>query len=304
MPKQVEEMLSEADKLQEEVVNDQDIDGYLDGLDEEDENNQDVDINDQDYKHKYEVLQGKYNTELGRANDMLSKTLTDNERLKLALGVSSTDSSDEHFSDDLEPEITTIKKEYPSLAKGIEALAKRVVADSMKETINTVNANTELGRRETYVSKLDSVVPDWRTINDDPDFIKWLQTKEKYTGVTKHQLLMNAWNTFNTDATKAFFEDYKKEIGLEDNSDIDNDNEDSTFRDKPKNKKVKNEDIALDNSSDSIPKNATSKKNIISQAEISKFYRDRAMGKFSGTEEEAAKLEAKILRAVQEGRVR
>ena len=278
-------MVTEADKLQNELVDKEDEDlGYLDFDDtpEEDPNVIDDEPED-DFKHKYNVLKGKYDAEGNRSNEMLSKVMSENERLKLALGVTPTNTADDHFTGDAsELEITSFKKEYPSLAKGIEALTKKVIAESVKDTHELIGQS----RRETYVSKLDDTVADWRVINDDPEFMKWLQVKDKYTGATKHQLLTSAWNNFNLDATKSFFEDYKSEKGMTSSPRKSED----TF------------DLAPDTSGGTMP--VKSQKGFISKDEISTFYRDRALNRFTGSEADAEKIEAKIFRAVKEGKVR
>jgi hypothetical protein len=277
-------MVDEADKLQEGLQDKEDEDlGYLDFDDNPDDTlNVDDEPPEDDFKHKYNVLKGKYDAEGSRSNEMLSKVMAENERLKLALGVPAQ-STDDHFTGDAsDMEITSFKKEYPSLAKGIEALTKKVISESVKDTHELIGQS----RRETYVSKLDDTVADWRAINDDPEFIKWLQAKDKYTGATKHQLLTSAWNNFNLEASKAFFEDYKAEKGMTSSPRKSED----TF------------DLSPDTSGGTMP--VKSQKGFISKDEISTFYRDRAMGKFTGSEADAEKIEAKIMRAVKEGKVR
>lgn len=286
MPTQVEDMDTEADKLhketygggEQEVTEDDDF-GYI-NFDEDTTDIQPTQPEDDGFKHKYDVLKGKYDTEGGRMNEMLSTAMAENERLKLALGVPATKTADDHFSGDTD-EITTLKKEYPSLAKGIEALAKKVVAESVSDTHQMINQS----RRETFVSKVDDSIENWRQVNDDPDFIQWLQTRDKYTGASKHQLLKSAWDNYNVDSMKAFFDDFKSEKGT-----MSTTKNETTF------------DLSPDTSGGTMPSKST--KGFISKDEISTFYRDRAMNRFAGSEADAEKIEAKIMRAVKEGKVR
>ena len=295
MPKQVDDMVKKADELHGELYDkDQDDlsedDRTDDSIDEED----DATLTEDDgFEQRYNVLRGKYDKEVGRMSDMLSQTMAEKEALRIQLETASRSANpattrDDHFFGENDPNIQSLIKDYPSLAKGIEAYAKKLVGSSLNETKAEVIQATNLNRRETYDSRLTSLVPDWQKLNEDPGFIDWLKKRDKYTGATRHQLLLDSWERFDVERSKAFFDDYVEETGGA--------------------KLTKSEEkvygLTPDSSGGNVPPKGSAAKGIITRDQISEFYRDRAQGKFKGSEEDAAKIEAKIVRAVKEGKVR
>lgn len=295
MPKQVDDMVKKADDLHRELYDsDQDDitedDRTSDSIDEED----DATLTEDDgFEQKYNVLRGKYDKEVGRMSDMLSQTMAEKEALRVQLETASRSATpaptrDDHFFGEGDPNIQSLIKDYPSLAKGIEAYAKKLVGSSLNETKAEVIQATNLNRRETYDSRLTSLVPDWQKLNEDPGFIDWLKKRDKYTGATRHQLLLDSWERFDVERSKAFFEDYVEETGGT----------------KPTKSEEKVYGLTPDTSGGNVPAKGNAAKGYITRDQISEFYRDRAQGKFKGSDEDAAKIEAKIVRAVKEGKVR
>lgn len=279
MPQNAEDMGRLADEMINDLNQDDNADLGLDDLDDELPG-------EEDFEHKYNVLKGKYDTETERMSQMLSQAMAEKEALKLQIGTKTTPSAQDTFDSD--PEIQSLVQEYPSLAKGIKAMADKIVSQKLKQTEEHVGAATIETRKALYDAQLEAKVSDWRELNGDKGFIDWLQQVDRYTGATRHQLLMHAYQNFDAETSAKFFNDYKAERG---------DVVDSKTR-------KQNLRMGIDTAGGVVPDTAKTKTGFISRADISQFYRDRAMGKFSGSEEEAAKIESRILQAVKNGKVR
>jgi len=250
----------------------------------------------EDFEQKYKTLQGKYTSELERMNSLLSTVLAEREQMAVQLeraskptGQSTGDmdiDSDARFLDEL-------VSEYPTIAKGVEALLERKLAEKMAVTEGKVDG---LARRtdevvaERYIKTLDELMPSWRQIKDKPEFVDWLNKPERYTGKSRWQLLIEADRSRNAQSVAAFYEDFAREAGVDTNRT-------SAF---PASKPNQNISPSTSGNQYQFP----TSKSYITRAEISQFYRDRALGKFTGTEEEAAKIEGRIMKAVRENKVR
>ncbi len=250
-----------------------------------------------DWEHKYQVLQGKYNTEIPRLSDMLSKQMEDNQKLTARIEaleqrrqpeLDDSQGAGETSDDDLK----TLAEQYPALYKGILAAAKQEASKASKKVegkVDTIARDYQAERKLKYYKDLTDSVPNWEKINAHPVFIKWLNERDRYSGQTKQNLLNNAFNGNDVSTTVTFFTDFMKEKGIR--------NSNSQVRDA--------DEIAPSGSSAGtggriVRPGLTT----ITRAVIDKFYSDRARGRFSGTEEEARKFEARIMQAVRDGKVK
>ncbi len=258
---------------------------YGDDDDEEDDEGIDNNPDEGDFKHKYEVLQGKYNAEIGRMGELLTSALLEKERLAAELEKKDPQLADLGDEGNFDDEIEEIKSSYPTLFKGMNAIIKKElskVASVPPERIASIEATVGKVSDETYRKAMREKLPGWEKINVDPNFLKWLEQPDRYTGIKKIDLLRGAYASKNVDTSVAFFEDYlstnptKQDKGAED-------------------------DISPDTSGGPAP---TPKTGTILRADINKFYKDRARGTWQGTEEQASAYEAKIMKAVREGKVR
>jgi hypothetical protein len=255
------------------------------------------------FEHKYNVLQGKYNKEMGRMNTMLSSVLTEKEQLQAQLNAAPASANP--FSDDTviagDQDIEFLKAQYPDAYPGIEALVAKRTAEIVKpvaDTVATTAATTARIDGDRYFETLDSKIKDWRTINNSPEFIEWLNARDRYTGATKHQLLRDAFYKRDVERSASFFDDYIKETAA-----VPPPGQNPAAPTPPVQFRQFVDTDAYPNNSGS-PTPSISEKGIVHRSDIDRFYKDRATGRFIGTEEDAAKIESRFFRAIKEGKVR
>ena len=259
-----------------------------------------------DFKHKYDVLQGKYNTEIGRMNTMLSAVMTEKEALKAKLETAPV-APVNVFSDNLdiddEDDIEFLKAQYPEVFKGIEALAKKKAAEILGPAVDGIAKATSTAaaiESDRYFRELDGKVKNWRVVNVDPAFENWLDTPDRYTGIDKRSLIRDAFSKRDSARTIAFFEDFAKLSGSAPPNPSPNPSQDPP--DPAQSHLHADTDIYPSNAGSPAP--STREKGIVLRSDIDRFYKDRAQGRFAGTEDEAARVEARFFRAVKEGKVR
>lgn len=235
IPKFVEDLEKQADSLIEELKAKQEPgtpeDEQSQALGDESIEKKDVKSNEKNegdttlleelntWKHKYEVLQYKYNAEVPRMAEEIR--LLKEEIAKLQQDVGSTQKTTAPV--DTPETLEEFKMEYPEIYEAMEAM----MSSKMKSIIEKYNAEieklkSELGSkvevsinktREAFISRMDKEIPNWREINVDPKFLEWLNVPDKYTGIPKLQLLRQAWDNLDFDRSVAFFKDYINEIG-------------------------------------------------------------------------------------------
>ncbi len=236
----------------------QDDDLNLDGIDDDQEKDD----------HKYNVLQGKYNAETERLSNMLSQVMTENQQLKDRLDIISQGSNidlNNVASDD--PDLESLKTEYPKLYKGFLALAKNEMRGALKKTEDKVDgfvARSVVTEREKYYKELTGIIPQWNKINVHPSFTKWLMAKDKFSGQSKQSLLRSAYDRMDVEASAAFFESFMAEKGI-----------------KNQNSEISDSESIAPNTSGIGTGTRQIKPGSITRAEIAKCYSDRARGKFN-----------------------
>lgn len=162
------------------------------------------------WKHKYEVLQYKYNAEVPRMAE---------EIRQLKEQINELSKSNSNTTTNTVPEsLESFKEEYPEIYEAMETMMSARMNNIMQKYIDEINKlkselgskveRTESKTREAFLARMDKELPEWRNINVDPKFIEWLSVPDKYTGIQKLQLLRKAWDDMDFDRSIVFFKDY------------------------------------------------------------------------------------------------
>ncbi|PLX71807.1 MAG: hypothetical protein C0602_00100 [Denitrovibrio sp.] len=257
------------------------------------QNNED-DPDEDTWKHKYNVLQGKYEAEVPRLSAELKTLKRQFNELH---------SVNQELTAKLEakPEIELNPEEYGEYGDEMKKLAQYTVDQA--KTIAALNAKLENTSRQvsqsseatkqqntTYMlSQLKAVVPDWETINDSQEFKSWLAEVNPYTRAQRQVSINAAVDEYDHEALILIFKDYMKEKGLSDEKA----NQEADSRRKNLEKQIQPK---------KRPGDAPTTEKIFTTSEIDKFYTESAQGKY--TDEEFEKLNAEINKAVTDGRIR
>jgi hypothetical protein len=139
----------------------------------------------------------------------------------------------------------------------------------------------------------------WRDLNNDDNFIEWLQYPERLSGRQRHQLLKDAYSSHDAGRMIAIFESYAREAGLTKPAAQTN----GAGSPPPTNGL---ERFAAPGPARSAPAaaSATAEPQFFTTGDISRFYTDLRTGKWKGREKEATAYEAAIIAAGNAGRVR
>jgi len=278
-----------------------------------------------DFKHKYDVLKGKYNKEIKEARVSVEQAsgrvqaleyertqLTGQVRdltsrlEKLEKGKEPSDTPPSSYDPEKDPDLEYLKREFPDAYKSFNALLTRSInaaVGQVRKELKQVDQNVKdvaeqgkLSAKSTFDKYLDDNVKGWRTIDIDPGFAAWLQQPVPYTNVPKRIFIDKAIREFDGITASKFFLDYALENSADDTP--------PTPPPPPGPKKpVIPTDVVPPRAPTPPPPRRPQNTETITAAEIAKFYEDRMHGKYRGREAEMLADEKRIEKAVAEGRV-
>jgi len=272
----------------------------------------------EDFEHKFKVLQGKYNKEIKEGKDKVRETsdrllFLEDERSKL-LGqlVDLTgkvtkgkdgEPVDTPSSVDLEslPETQYIKTEFPDVWKAMKVVMAHSAKDTQKKfddvekKIETSTKASDTTSWNTFNQYLDTNVEGWRDVNVDPEFKEWLKVPEKYSGITKLELINRDISSRDGISVAKYFKDFatEKAVIVE-----------TPPKGGPTPPPVAPPQGGLPKSKPGSPppKRPATPENLTTE-HITDFYEKLQRGHFIGREAEAAAEEKRIEKAVSEKRV-
>lgn len=83
---------------------------------------------------------------------------------------------------------------------------------NVQQTAQQVQQTNEQLAFNRYLAELDTLIPGWRPVNDDPAFLQWLQEKDGFSGKAKQELLASAHEALDAGRVAAIFSAYKPEL--------------------------------------------------------------------------------------------
>jgi hypothetical protein len=83
-----------------------------------------------------------------------------------------------------------------------------------QRTVAQVAEATEETQQERFTAEMFRRVSDWETINEDKNFLDWLQKPDTFSGTARMALLQQALKNWNAERVAAFFIAYKSESGI------------------------------------------------------------------------------------------
>ncbi len=241
---------------------------------------------DEKWEARFKTLSGKYNAEVPRLHaaikerDSKLNSLTEEvEALKVRMAAPQEKLvSTEEVSEFGEPLVDLIRRAAREEVQAKDGEVKELQR-KLESLMGATNANVEV----SFYDRLASQVPDWQTINDDPEFHTWLSEVDDLTGSQRQDILSQAEEKRDADRVARFFKAFKKvhqDRSAESSASLESQVAPEATRtpDVPKGKKL------------------------WTRAEIAAFYAADRRGAY--TEEQASAIDAEIQSAIREQRVR
>lgn len=178
------------------------------------------------FEHKYNVLQGKYNSETATMREVLrQQQVTLDKVMETALrpqtpAVPVQELSPEEFLKSIgvtDKEIADYGELLPIVAK----IARNMVRPTMekldaeiarvKQNVGAQQGQLVKSGQESLYSVLDSRVRNWRVINESQEFLAWLDVVDIFSGLSRRNALTAAFNSLDTARVVGIFERFVQE---------------------------------------------------------------------------------------------
>lgn len=285
-----------------------------------------------DYEHQFKSLQGRY-SRAEQDNKRMAGQIQDMQRVLAAMNVPpqsqppsqqpQQDGSGVRFTGPITgrpPARRLTEKEIAEYgADLLDVMGRRAmeVADvvvpsalsdvsgrlaRLEQRIGSVQQTVAYDGQSRMYDTLAREVPDWNQINNSPDFVRWLGMPDPLSGQIRHNMLIEAFNGQQTNRVLEFFRRYMADqapSGLQGQG-----QQPGLTINSGGSPQVDLMSLAAPGRAKPGQTQVTPEKPIVNRSEISLFYRDKAMGKYAGRDDEVSRIEQEIFAASREGRIR
>jgi hypothetical protein len=266
----------------------------------------------EDYVQKYKTLQGMYNAEVPRlhtTNRELQSRVQQMEQLLATLSAQSntahqptieaspqvTDRDREEYGESIDvmrrvsrEEVTPVLQKMGQIEQLLQQLQTNVVPQ-----VQNLTHKQAMSAEQQFWSGLTEVVPDWRDVNNDPEFQSWLLDVDPFTGVTRQTILEDAQKNLDVRRISKFFSTWLEITGQANVAQ-------NTQRRTPASELEKQVTPGRPRSG-STPSGGKAK--VYSPIDIENFFADVRKGKYRGKEAERDRIERDIFSAQKDGRI-
>lgn len=322
-PAQLEEQVALVKKIQEEMANPQEqvIDPQVQdpGTPQNDPPNAPVSqepatVTKEEYdrlEQRYRTLQGMHKADTQQLRAELSEALVSFDAFKAQVAAQqqqqpapgpkkyTTDEDVTEFGEDTldmvrraareEAEAISLQRESGFVSRIQELQSELDKLRGIVPTVQGMAYRNEEQRREKFWETIDTQVPDWRTVNDNPSFKDWLLSEDELTGYPRQQFLSQAQAEYDALRVVKFFNEWKrKAAGGQTPAPVTPQNSLQQY-------------VSPGPARTNQPTEA--KKKQWTREGISEFYKEAMLGKYKDKPEEKKRIEAEISLAAREGRV-
>lgn len=263
-------------------------------------------IEPSDLEHRYRSAQGRERAAIARAE----RAENDNNELRMRLDALEAVQRNPSLAQpagplpDLTPEevetlgpdlLRMVNVRAQIIARG-ETARLQAELDSLRNTFQASAQRQVLSARDNMMLTIDTEVPEWRVLNEDPKFLAWLGEHDILAGNTRHNLFLDAYEHNDTQRVVAFFKNFGNGVF----------NQATQPHAQAANQPLK---VPLEvftapgRGTPSAVTTAAPGKPTFTNQQVEQFYGDVRRGKFRGREAEQNRLEAEIILAGAEGRI-
>lgn len=264
------------------------------------------DENSQTYAQRWRSLQGVHNSTLQRINS-LEQLITQMQAApapapamrapEVAKFVTEKDESD-YGSDMVDFARRVTREEMNPVLQALGAMQRQLEnLNGLAPAVQQVAVKQQASAEEKFFDALGSRVPDWASINDNPQFHNWLLSEDAMTGIKRQTYLMDAQDKLDLARVVSIFNSWKREAGVPSQAAAA-----PAPTVKPAASKLEQQVApGRSNASSAAPAQKAEKR--WTGNDIKQFYVDKRNGVFKGREAEAAAMERDIFQAQKQGRM-
>lgn len=262
------------------------------------------------FVQKYKTLQGMYNAEVPRLHsqnrelqsrvqqmEQLLATMSAQPQADKTQEASKSYVTDEDLSEYGESidvmrrvsreEVTHVMQKMGQIEQLLNQMQSSVVPQ-----VQSLTHKQAMSTEQQFWSDLSGAVPNWRDINNDPDFQTWLLDVDPFTGSPRQTLLEDAQRNFDVRRISNFFNTWSSNTGQVN----------AAQNSQRKSSSELEKQVAPGRSrSAAAPTGGNSR--TYAPSDIEEFFSDVRKGKYKGREEERSRVERDIFAAQRDGRI-
>ena len=252
------------------------------------------DLSADQWRQRYESMKGRVNAQAQRMDEMALELRALREELAAARAPQPGRAPQSYIT---EEEAKDYGDEFLTVVgkKAREILESEVAP--LKEELIRVKQKVQMSDTERMQQYLDQNARNWRDTNYEPEFKTWLEQIDMFSGQKRWDMLKTAYAKNDGPRVAAFFTAYAQELAA------------VTPRPAPSEPPAQKQPASLEafaapgRPMSAAPARPADEPEIVSRAQIAKFYADKNAGKFRGREKEADAIERRIFKATEEGRI-
>ncbi len=269
-------------------------------------------VDDAIWKQRHDTLQGKYNAEVPALNRQVRELSSQVQSLNTILAnLQSQPKPEPTPAPAARKQVEVPKEDTEAFGSELIDAARRWARaevsgelEELRTQVASVQQNAQ--RAQSSVAQqnvervLDQQVPNWRTVNNEPEFLDWLRQVDPFSGQVRHDMLGVAYRNGDAARTAAFFNAFIAEHTVTGQPQRQPAHTPDAGAGRPTLESMAAPGRATGQGSNGAPREAR----LWSPPEITAFYRDVNRGAYAGREAEKLRLERDIIAATTEGRVR
>lgn len=210
-----------------------------------------------------------------------------------------------------QPKVTDedIQAYGPDLINMVQRAAVQAVSpelEAVKQENDHLRQTVTQTQKATVHQILDVQIPNWRDINRDPRFLRWLSLPDIYSGQLRRTMLNGAFQAAQAPRVVAFFKGFLQEEAATGHVDVPVVGQQQVTPPAPRQATIDIATLAAPGRpapAGGQPPVAPDRP-IYTRTQIADFYRQVREHRYAGREQEKARIEADIFAAQREGRVR
>jgi len=267
--------------------------------------------NSETYAQKWRTLQGMYNAEVPRLHSHNRELQSRVQQMEQLLATMSSQKVEPSAAVNAEPLISQkdiddygesidvmrrVSREEltPMIAKlaQIERLVQQMQT-SVVPQVQNIAQKQAVSAEQQFWSGLTDAVPNWRDVNNDPDFQSWLLQTDPLIGVTRQTILEDAQKGLDVRRVSNFFNAWLESTGQA--------NAAQNSRRKATASELEKQVAPGKPRTAATPTGSNAK--TYAPQDIQKFFDDVRKGKYKGREAERDRIERDIFSAQRDGRI-
>jgi hypothetical protein len=251
----------------------------------------------QDFEHKYNVLKGKYNSEVPKLQTQLNTYRDEVGRLQEEAKATPQTPAEDVSNLNTDEKLSHLTEQYgEDFLTDMRSIFQGEVGQVRDEVNQIRNTNQETAQEKGFMT-LDGLLPGWREQNEDPLFKDWLNESDDLSGIRRQDLLQKSFNDGKLTQVVNLFKAFNGNSARPQTNLANEDLTPTNMTEQPAQQRRQMPNTGV-NTGDQT------EQRIYTKAQVDKFYRDTEMGRFKGQEAAAEATERDIFLAQREGRIR